>query len=241
MHNVRLITLKVCFCLTVALSQAAYGSGELVPGDDHGCYGNGPENATYTPTRFTYVSAGYCSLTRTRLNLDVTVHWTGVGTYDPATGQTAEDIIVPAPRIDEPSRPYGHFQATLHCSADPWLNPNIQCDHIVPTVYAPLDNTAPNAKGWKQPYPLAPIIAGTIQQTRRPYTATMSQDAVNKLNRQYGVFEAQQKAERQSQKLQRELQIRPGFARPRGIEGEQPSEPQPSEPAAPEQESGTKP
>jgi hypothetical protein len=69
----------------------------------------------------------------------------------------------------------------------------------------------------------------------------MSQDAVNKLNRQYGVFEAQQKAERQSQKLQRELQIRPGFARPRGIEGEQSSEPQPSEPAAPEQESGAKP
>ena len=48
---------------------------------------------------------------------------------------------MPAPRIDEPSRPYGHFQATMHCSSDPWLNPNIKCDHIVPSVYAPLDNT----------------------------------------------------------------------------------------------------
>lgn len=199
---------------TFAPPNAANASGELVPGDDHGCYGDGPQNATFTSTRFTYVSAGYCTLARTRLNLDVTVHWTGVGNYDPRNGQTTEDIIVPAPRIDEPSRPYGHFQAAMHCARDPWLNPDMKCDHIAPTVYAPLDNTGPNAKGWKQPYPLSPIIMGTIQQTGRPYTATMSQDAVNKLNRQYGAYEAQQ----QGEKLRQKLQIAPGFVRPRGVD-----------------------
>lgn len=211
--------LTLCLCLSLTLPYGALGSGELIPADDHGCYGNGPENATFTPTRFTYVSAGYCTLTHTRLNLDVTVHWTGLGNYDPRTGQTAEDIIVPAPRLDQPSRPYGHFQAVMHCSRDPWLNPDVKCDHIAPTVYAPLDNTAPNAIGWKQPYPLAPIITDTIQQTGRPYTATsMNQEAVNKLNQQYGVYLAQQQAERQTQRFQRELQMRPRFIWPRGVE-----------------------
>ncbi len=218
MTKLILAALVPCLWLSIAFSKEARGSGELIPADDHGCYGNGPATVTFTETRFTYVSAGDCYLTQTRLNLDVTVHWTGVGTYDPRTGQTAEDIIVPAPRIDQPSRPYGRFQASMRCSRDPWLNPDVKCDRIVPTVYAPLDNTAPNAKGWKQPFPLAPIIIGTIQETGRPYTATMSQDAINKINRQYGAFEAQQKAERQAQKFQHELQMKPGFIRPRGVE-----------------------
>lgn len=218
--------LVLYFVLGVTWSHDVLGSGELLPVDDHGCYGDGPQNVTFTPTRYTYVSAGQCTLAHTRLNLNVTVHWTGVGTYDPRSGQTAEDIIVPAPRIDEPSRPYGHFQAVMHCSSDPWLNPGVKCDHIAPTVYAPLDNTAPNAQGWKQPYPLAPVIAGTIQQTGRPYTSGMTQDAVNKLNRQYGVYEAQQKNE----KLRQKLQIHPGFVGPRGVEGEQPIEPVPVTP-----------
>ena len=231
----------LCLWLTVALPHVMFGSGHLDGYDDHGCSAGDPKNATFTSTRFTYVFAGTCLLTQTRANLDVTVPWTGVGTYDPPTGHTAEDIIVPAPRIDQPSRPYGRFQATMHCSADPWLNPNIKCYHIVPSVYAPLDNTAPNTMGWKQPYPLAPVIAGTIQQTGRPYTSSMSQDAVNKLNRQYGAYDAQQKAERQTQKFQRELQMKPGFILPRGIEGEQPTEPTPSSPDAPEPKSGTNP
>lgn len=213
-----------CLWLSVTLPQGAQGSGELIGVDDHNCYGNGPQNATFTPTRYTYVSAGDCNLTQTRLNLDVTAHWTGVGTYDPPTKRAAEDIIVPAPRIDQPSRPYGHFVATMHCAADPWLNPNITCDHIAPSVDAPLDHTAPNAMGWKQPFPLAPIIIGTIQQTGRPYTSNMSQQAVNKLNQQYGVYLAQQKA----LMFQRELQMkRGGMVLPRGIEGEQPAEPAP--------------
>ena len=73
---------------------------------------------------------------------------------------------------------------------------------------------APNAKGWKQPFPLTPIITGTIQQTGRPFTSSMSQDAVNKVNRLYGAYDAQQ----QGAKLRQKLQIAPGFIRPRGVE-----------------------
>lgn len=222
----------LCFVLGAAWSQDVRGSGELLSVDDHSCYGSGPKNVTFTPTRFTYVFSGSCTLTHTRLNLDVTAPWTGVGTYDPPTGHTAEDIIVPAPRIDQASRPYGRFQATMHCPADPWLNPNVTCDHVVPSVYAPLDNTSPNAMGWKQPFPLAPMISGQIQQQARPFTSSMDQNSVNNLNRQYGAYDAQQKAERQAQKFQRELQMRPGFIRPRGAEGEEASEAAPNSPEA---------
>ena len=83
MTKLILAALVPCLWLSIAFSKEAQGSGELVPADDYGCWGSGPENATFTPTRFTYVSAGSCTLARTRLNLNVTVHWTGVGNYDP--------------------------------------------------------------------------------------------------------------------------------------------------------------
>jgi hypothetical protein len=239
MRNFLFIALVMAACLNVRLVPEASGSGELIFAPDTGCYGGPPKNVTFTPARFTYVFTGSCTLLQTRANLPVEVPWTGVGTYDPPTGRTAEDIIVPAPRIDQPSRPYGRFQATMHCSRDPWLNPDVKCDQIAPTVYAPLDNTPPNVIGYKQPFPLGPEITGRIQQYGRPYTSMLTQDAVNKLNQQYGAFDAQQKAERQSQKFQRELQMKPGLIKPRGIEGTNPAEP--SDPAAPVPESGTKP
>jgi len=234
-----LVALTICVGLTISLPYGAYGSGVLIAPDDHGCYGNGPATATFTETRFTYVSDGNCSLTHTRLNLDVTVHWTGVGTYDPRTGQAGEDIIVPAPRIDQPSRPYGRFQAAMHCSRDPWLNPNVKCDHISTNVNAPLDNTGPNAMGWKQPFPLTPIITGTIQQSGRPYTATMNQDAVNNLNRQYGAFEAQEKAAKLQRMFQPTPKLTPKLIIPRGVEGEEPTVPGPA-PDSPQPNEGTK-
>jgi hypothetical protein len=237
MKQALVIALLVTAWLNVGLVPKAFGTGELIGGDDTGCYGVDPSNITFTSARFTYVFTGSCHLLQTRANLPVVVPWTGVGTYDPPTGHTAEDIIVPAPRIDQPSRPYGRFQATMHCSRDPWLNPDVKCDHIAPTVYAPLDNTPPNAIGYKQPFPLGPWITGSIQQTGRPYTSMLTQDAVNKLNQQYGAFDAQQKAERQKQKFQHELQMKPGLIRPRGIEGSEPAHP--PEPASPEPGSGT--
>ncbi|MFO0730997.1 MAG: hypothetical protein U0361_08395 [Nitrospiraceae bacterium] len=138
------------------LPSAAQAKGELISFNDPNCYGSEPKNATFVATRYTYVFTGSCDLAQTRLAIRVSVPWTGVGTFDPATGQAAEDIIVPAPKISEPSRPYGRFKATMHCSVDPWLNPTVQCDQIVPTVDAPLDRTAPNAQGYR-PEPWHPI------------------------------------------------------------------------------------
>lgn len=233
MKHLVFIAAGLCLWLSAIVPHEALGSGELIPGDDHGCYGDEPKNANFTSTRFTYVFTGSCQLAHTRLNFDVSVPWTGVGTYDPPIGQAKEDIIVPAPRIDQPSRPYGRFLAVMHCSADPWLNPYVKCDHILPTVDAPLDHTGPNAKGWRQPYPLAPFITGAIQQTGRPYTSSMSQDAVNKLNRLYGAYQVQHQSETPLSKFK----VAPGILR-RGIEEEQPERLSPA-PAAPE--SGTNP
>jgi hypothetical protein len=205
MRNICCWLAGLCFFAGMGSPRISFGSGELIPASDLGCYGAGPANVNFTPTRYTYVFSGSCYLLQTRLNLPVTVPWTGVGNYDPTTGQSSEDIIVPAPRIDQPSRPYGRFLASMHCSADPWLNPNMKCDHISPSIDAPLDNTAPNAIGWKQAFPLGPVITGTIMQTGRPYTSTMSQDAVNNLNRQYGAFQAKNEADMAARRLNQKL------------------------------------
>src|SRR5690349_4190520 len=83
MRNVMPIALVSCLWLSVTLPQIAWGSGELIGVQASACYGNGPQSATFTATRYTYASTGDCDLAQTRLNLPVTVHWTGVGTYDP--------------------------------------------------------------------------------------------------------------------------------------------------------------
>ncbi len=216
------------------LPSGAQAKGELVASSDPNCYGSEPKNATFVATRYTYVFSGSCNLTQTRLALRVSVPWTGVGTFDPTTGQAAEDIIVPAPKISEPSRPYGRFKATMHCSADPWLNPTAQCDQIVPTVDAPLDRTAPNAQGYR-PEPLAPNIVDTIRARRRPFTSFMNQDAVNNLNRRYGAYQAQNK----TNQAIRQFKKNPGILG-RGIEqSDQPSQESPA--TTPSSKEGTAP
>ncbi|ODT46349.1 MAG: hypothetical protein ABS70_01000 [Nitrospira sp. SCN 59-13] len=209
--------------LTLFSPSGAQAKGDLVGSGDPNCFGSEPKNATFVATRYTYIFSGSCNLAQTRLAIRVSVPWTGVGTFDPATGQAAEDILVPPPKISEPSRPYGRFKATMRCSADPWLNPTVQCDQIVPTVDAPLDRTAPNAQGYR-PEPLAPNIVDTIRAGRRPFTSFMNQDAVNSLNRRFGAYQAQNRtnpAIRQFKKV-------PGILG-RGIEqGDQPSQASPS-------------
>ncbi len=203
----------------VLFPSGAQAKGELVASSDPDCFGSEPKNVTFVSTRYTYVFTGSCSLAQTRLAIRVSVPWTGVGTFDPTTVQAAEDILVPAPKISEPSRPYGRFKTTMHCSSDPWLNPTVQCDQIVPTVDAPLDRTAPNAQGYR-PEPLAPNIVDIVRARRRPFTSFMNQDAVNSLNRRFGAYQAQHttnQAIRQFKKV-------PGILG-RGIEqGDQPSQ-----------------
>jgi hypothetical protein len=215
----------LCLGLTLNLtsSTSVLAKGELVGGPGIGCYGGEPKNATFTATRYTYIFSGSCTLLQTRYDIKGSVPWTAVGTYDPATGQAAEDILVPAPRTDQPSRPYGRFQASMHCSADPWLNPNVKCDHIVPVVDAPLDRTAANAKGYR-PAPLAPLITSSVISNNRPFTSFMTQDAINSLNRRYGAYEAQHK----SDAVIRQLKKNPGILG-RGIEQENRGESRPTQ------------
>ncbi|MCW5795247.1 MAG: hypothetical protein U0319_01425 [Nitrospira sp.] len=207
------------FSLTVLSPLEAHAKDDLVAPNDPTCYGSEPKNATFVATRYTYIFSGSCNLAQTRLAIRVSVPWTGVGTFDPTTGQAAEDILVPAPKISEPSRPYGRFKTTMHCSSDPWLNPTVQCDQIVPTVDAPLDRTAPNAQGYR-PEPLAPNIVDIVRARRRPFTSFMNQDAVNSLNRRFGAYQAQNK----TNQVIRQFKKVPGILG-RGIEqGDQPSQ-----------------
>lgn len=207
------------FSLTVLSPLEAHAKDDLVAPNDPTCYGSEPKNATFVATRYTYIFSGSCNLAQTRLAIRVSVPWTGVGTFDPTTGQAAEDILVPAPKISEPSRPYGRFKTTMHCSSDPWLNPTVQCDQIVPTVDAPLDRTAPNAQGYR-PEPLAPNIVDIVRARRRPFTSFMNQDAVNSLNRRFGAYQAQNK----TNQAIRQFKKVPGILG-RGIEqGDQPSQ-----------------
>lgn len=179
------------FCFLIVLgARDTFASGEFLhlpeTDPDYGCYGRAPQSATFTNQKSTYVFTGKCDLLRTRLNLRTTAPWTGTGTYEPATGRTTEDIIVPAPRLDEPSRPYGRFQAAMRCSADPWLTTKLTCDNITSTVDAPLDRTgAANTMGWRQPFPLGPLITSKISYYARPYTSILKDDARKALNAQY--------------------------------------------------------
>src|SRR5713226_6633327 len=206
MQRILIFTWAVCLWLSCTVPDRVLASGELVAGNDYGCWGPGPQNPNpFTPAKFTYVFAGSCALAQTRLNLDVSVPWTGVGNYEPATGNTSEDIIVPAPRIDQPSRPYGRFIVTMHCGGDPWLNQNVTCDRIAPTVDSPLDHTAPNAVGWKPPFALGPYITDAINYSKRPFTSAMTDDARNNLNRLYGAFQAKYQADLAAQRKEQAI------------------------------------
>lgn len=172
-------------------ASADFGAGPEPPT----CMGSPPKTANFASLPYSYGFTGTCDLSITRLAFPFTVVWTGTGNYDPRNGQTYEQIVIPAPRIDEPSRLYGTFTVRMHCSADPWLTPSIRCDQIAPTVDAPLDKQAPNAQGWKQPYPLAPAILDAIRSNARPFSSIMRQDSFNALNAEYQAYLAQRKAQ----------------------------------------------
>lgn len=173
-----LFTLSITFTSSSALAFSSFGIGEP----------NGSciiKTAAFDSKSSIYQFSGECTLRHTRLKLLTTAPWTATGTFDPKTTSTSEDIVVPAARIDQPSRPYGRFQAKMHCPSDPWLTQNIACNGIVPTIDAPLDQTAPNAVGWQQSEPLAPKIRDVLVYNRRPFTAVLSDDMRRALNKQH--------------------------------------------------------
>lgn len=171
MKSARVLGLSLFLGAALAARQEAAGSGTLLEVESAGCYGAAPKSVTFTPARTSYVFGGACDLAHTRLHLPITVPWTGTASYEPATGRAIEDITVPAPLISQPSRPYGRFQASMHCPVDPWVNVNVICDSVAATANAPMDHTGPNAIGYKQPFRLEPEITGAIQRNKRPYTS----------------------------------------------------------------------
>src|SRR5688572_17900526 len=87
--------------------------GVLFPGaaqhtfgsSDPYCYGKTLKSATSTARTSRYVFTEKCLLPE-RLNQSTTILWRGIGTYEPGTGRTTEDIVVLAQRPDEPLRPF---------------------------------------------------------------------------------------------------------------------------------------
>jgi len=127
-----ILGVKLSLWMALPFPSSVHAKGDLVDSNDPTCCGSEPKSTTFVTTRYSYVFSDSCHLMQTRLAMRVSVPWTGVGTFAHLTGQAAEDILVPAPKISEPSRPYGRFKSTMHCSADPWLNPTVQCHPIVP-------------------------------------------------------------------------------------------------------------
>ena len=198
MKHICLIGLVLCVLLYMALPPRALASGTLLEiSPDDACLHQTPQRVTFSPAPFTYVFGGICNLVHTRLSLPVNVPWTGVGTYDPVTGKTTEDINVPAPAISQPSRPYGRFLASMHCSADPWLDANVKCDQVAASSNPPASAYPPNVFGDYSRTFISQII-GNIQSYRRPYTAGMDDNQRKFLNTQYAAYLA---AERKSQQL----------------------------------------
>jgi len=190
----RTLALNLIFCLWFGFGVLSYAWGSASFGsapDDPNCMGAAPQSADFKTVPYTYVFTGVCDLTITRLQIPTKVIWTGVGRWDPTKGQAFEDIIVPAPRIDEPSRPYGRFTATMHCNADPWLNPSMKCNQISPKVDEP-------AQKYGQ---LGPEITQTIYADARPFTSIMREDAVRSLNAQYQTYLASLASQRKEQEI----------------------------------------
>ena len=175
-----ILALIVVGVLFPGAAQHTFGSG------DPYCYGKTLESAASTARKSTYVFMEECDLPRTRLNQPATVVWRGIGTYEPGTGGTTEDIVIFAPRLDESSRPYGRFQAMMRCIADPWLTVNSTCDGIVAIADTPMNRLgAARTIGWGQSFPLGPTITGKIKYYGRPYSAISNDGASKALNVQY--------------------------------------------------------
>ena len=170
MNLLWLLTLLSWLFLTVTVPHHVSASGYILDlGPDNFCYKKAPHKVTFAPPPFTYVFTGTCNMLHTRAQLPVDVPWTVVGTYDPATGKTTEDINVPPPTISQPSRPYGRFLATMRCAADPWRDPRVLCDQISASANPPATAYPPNAWG-NYSRELVTQIINRINTYRRPYS-----------------------------------------------------------------------
>lgn len=200
MRYVWLTNLMLCAVLNVTSPQGALAKGTLLDADPVYCVKIIPQKVTFSPAPPAYSFTGTCDLAHTRLYLPIQVPYTAVGTYDPTTGNTTEDINVPAPAINQPSRPYGRFFTSMRCPADPWRTRQVLCDQVVASVNPPGSAypPRPNPSGDFSRSLIASII-DMIQSQRRPYTSLLADDQWKAFNAQYDLAFA---AEKKSQQLQ---------------------------------------
>ena len=90
--------------LTFFAPHFAFPSGTILKIEDDACAPLTLKSVTLAPVTYTFT--GVCNLVHTRLALPITVPYTVIGTFDPITGKTTEDINLPPPAINQPSRPY---------------------------------------------------------------------------------------------------------------------------------------
>ncbi|GKS57227.1 hypothetical protein YTPLAS18_07540 [Nitrospira sp.] len=204
-HHLSAVVVLAGLIVTAVSPSSVLASGILLPPTDP-CLNKAPQNVNFSKVPRTYIFTGTCNLMQTRLAVNVDVPWTGVGTYDPATGKAAEDIIVPPPTISQPSRPYGRFLATMHCAADPWLDANVKCDQVVASSNPPANAYPPNAYGRYAAGVVTQVIAA-ISSARRPYTAQMNDSNRQQIMAQYQSFRIQEGM----RNAERSKQLRPAF------------------------------
>lgn len=91
--------------------------------------------------------------------------WTATGRYEPKTGATHEELVAPAPRLDEPSqpgRPYGRFILDTRCRKNPWLEPaSAACERPTTRVTGNLGSAEADLK-----FSGIPFTANTQPQQR---------------------------------------------------------------------------
>ncbi len=202
----RLVRISVCgvglaFCLMMSMAtpQGAWASGRLLTIEEEYCYKFALQKVILSPTPSTYLFTGTCDLAHTRLLLPVKVTYTTVGRYDPTNGNTTEEISVPPPAINEPSRPYGRFFASMRCAADPWRDRNVKCDQVVASVNPPASAYPPNQSGDLSRSLIRQIFDQITKYSLRPYTSSLTSDQKKVVDAQYDAALA---SERRSQQLQ---------------------------------------
>ncbi|HEY3197536.1 MAG TPA: hypothetical protein VGJ57_05950 [Nitrospirales bacterium] len=213
MRNVLLFSLLLTVVLTITSPPSVLASGSFgEEADNNACNPFTLQKVTVAPV--TYSFTGICNLVHTRLAVPVKVPYTAIGTYDPATGKTTEDINVPAPAINEPSRPYGRFSSSMHCATDPWRDGQGNCNEVAVSVNPPGSAWPPNDFGNYA----RTVISVLTQHSRdhgRPLTAYLEDAQRKSVDEQYqaaaltaaAALEAKRKAEQGALDAQRKSQL----------------------------------
>jgi hypothetical protein len=187
MRYLVLFNVALFVVLTGASPQHASAKGTPLIIADDVCTVPIPSAATFSTDLHKYTLTGTCNLVHTSLRLPIQVPYTAMNAYNPKTGETWEDINVPPPAINQPSRPYGRFQSKMRCNVDPWLNakiqyqdPNIKCDQIQTTATPPWSAYGPGRVG-----DYMKTLFYEFQTYGQPRSSWMTEDNRTSLNAQY--------------------------------------------------------